>query len=172
MVSVWGPVGWKYLHSVAHGYPIDPVQFDVKNDNIVGTTARNYKIFFTQVGNTLPCRLCRESYIELIKGNPVRTQSREELTQWLWEIHNKVNEKLGRTYKKNDFESIRDVYESYRANCSYNPTSKGCTEPIMSHTKKRSRVTIEPLSPLFVECSLLKITIVLSIIAFLYMEYH
>lgn len=120
MVSRWGPPGWKYLHSVAHGYPESPSEYD----------AQKYKIFFTAVGKTLPCRLCRESYVNFVTENPVRTGSRQELTRWLWEIHNKVNDKLGRTYKTSDFDSTTKYYESFRAKCSNTPNSKGCTDAL------------------------------------------
>ena len=113
MVSVWGPVGWKYLHSVAYGYPVNPLEYDAKNGLASGTTENNYKIFFTFVGKTLPCGLCRESYAKFITENPIRAKSRDELTRWLWEIHNMVNEKLGNGDKNEPFENTKEFYESF-----------------------------------------------------------
>lgn len=130
MVSMWGPPGWRYLHTVAHGYPESPTAYDSLNENPVGSTESNYKIFFTFVGKTLPCRICRESYTKLVSENPVRTESRRELTRWLWEIHNGVNKKLGRTYKESDFNSITKYYEKFRAKCSHSPDSTGCTQAL------------------------------------------
>lgn len=128
LVSMWGPPGWRYLHSVAHGYPESPADYDSLHENPVGSTESNYKMFFSMVGKTLPCRLCRDSYIQFVSENPVRAGSRQELTRWLWEIHNKVNEKLGRTYEFADFDSTTKYYEGFRAKCT--PNSKGCTEAL------------------------------------------
>ena len=167
MVSVWGPVGWKYLHSVAYGYPVNPLEYDAINGLANGTTENNYKIFFTFAGKTLPCGLCRESYARFLTQNPIRSKNRDELTRWLWEIHNMVNDKLGLTYTDNSFENVNTFYESFRANCPKGSGAKGCTEPIDKNSKKRCRVTIEPIVPLYMDCSLLKIIIILSIITFL-----
>lgn len=130
MVSRWGPPGWKYLHSVAHGYPESPSEYDKLHKNPLGSTESNYKMFFTLVGKTLPCRLCRESYVKFVRENPVRTGSRQELTRWLWEIHNRVNDKLGRKYKSSDFDSTTKYYESFRAKCSNTSNSTGCTDAL------------------------------------------
>ena len=168
MVSVWGPVGWKYLHSVSYGYPVNPLEYDAKNGLPSGTTENNYKMFFTFAGKTLPCGLCRESYAKFITQNPIRAKSRDDLTLWLWEIHNMVNDKLGVTYTDNSFENVKKCYESFRANCPKGTEAKGCTEPVDKNSKKRCRVTIEPIVPLYMDCSLLKITIIFSLLALLY----
>ena len=41
----------------------------------------------------LPCDNCREHYSENIENIPIDLQSRESLVQWLFTIHNKVNQK-------------------------------------------------------------------------------
>ncbi|ACH46809.1 putative thiol oxidoreductase [Feldmannia species virus] len=110
--SEWGPAGWKFLHSVAHGFPTTPSVEEV-ND---------YTIFFETVGSVLPCRLCRASYNEFIGRLPVEAANRDQLTRWLWKIHNMVNEKLGVVYKKSGFDEVSQKYESYRASC----TKTGC----------------------------------------------
>lgn len=137
MVKMWGPAGWRFLHSVAHGFPESPSDFDMNNGSPPGTTESNYKIFFTMVGKTLPCGLCRNSYNEFILENPIRTGSRAELTKWLWEIHNKVNEKLGREYPKSDYDTVFAFYERSRASCSSNSNAKGCTDPMYKKTSRR-----------------------------------
>ena len=165
LVSEWGPPGWKFLHSVAHGYPESPSEFDTKNGSPPGTTESSYKSFFNLIGRTLPCGLCRESYVEFVSVNPVRATSREDLTKWLWEIHNKVNDKLNRTYKNSDFKSVTKTYESFRAKCSKDLRSKGCTEPLH---QQGCRITVPPFAPIHMECFPLKMMLIFSILAFLY----
>ena len=169
MVSMWGPHGWKYLHSVAHGYPEFPAEYDSLHKNPIGNTESNYKMFFTLVGKTLPCRLCRESYVEFVSENPVRTESRQELTRWLWEIHNKVNDKLGRTYQSSDFDSTTKYYESYRAKCSHTSKSKGCTQPLHPVHPVKSCCMLITSS---LDCIPLKILIILSLVAFAWMRMY
>lgn len=126
--AVWGPVGWKFLHSVAHGFPVDPIAVDVENGKQVGTTANNYKRFFTLVGHVLPCRYCRDSYQTYVAEAPPMTSSRSNLTRWLWDTHNKVNEKLGVSYSGAEYDSVYNTYETYRAKCT-GAAGLGCTTP-------------------------------------------
>lgn len=119
-VGFWGPAGWKFLHSVAYGYPSNPTQ----SEKVL------YENFFRSVGKVLPCNLCRESYGIFLTELPIKTGSRRDLTAWLWEIHNKVNTKLHRHYKNTDLMSIDKTYNSYRAKCSNN-NGLGCTDPLL-----------------------------------------
>lgn len=89
----WGRALWKGLHSITFGYPNNPTDED----------AKHYKIFFETLAWTLPCSLCRESYSNFIKGNGHENtwlannifETRMSLVKWLFDVHNKVNEKLG-----------------------------------------------------------------------------
>lgn len=136
--SNFGPPGWSHLHCVAHGFPTNPKEFDQENLLSIGTTANRYRNFFTLVGDTLPCKFCRESYREFIANEPMDTTSRETLTFWLWKIHNKVNDKLGVSYKNPSFEEVTARYENYRASC-HSMDSMGCISP-MNHKKTRLAV--------------------------------
>ena len=85
---VWGPAGWVFLHCIAQNYPENPT--DLQKEM--------YKSFFELVGNVLPCRYCRESYQEFVKETPLNKnvmKNRYTFSKWLYDIHNKVNEKLG-----------------------------------------------------------------------------
>lgn len=142
--AVWGPVGWKFLHSVAHGFPENPAEFDAENGLPLGTTANNYKQFFVLVGHVLPCRYCRDSYHEYLRFEPPVTASRATLTRWLWGIHNKVNHKLGVVYDGTGYDKVYHEYESFRAKC-VEPSSLGCTIPEAKHSKKRAVVLIQDI---------------------------
>ena len=132
--NVWGPAGWLFLHSVAQNYPRDPSD-QQKED---------YYTFFKQVGNVLPCRYCRESYQQFIceidtELNINVMKSRKTLAEWLYLIHNKVNEKLNK--KGPTFENVWKQYESYRSKCTKSPevvkqVQKGCLDPLKGFRKK------------------------------------
>ena len=132
---VWGPAGWLFLHCIAQNYPHDP------NDE----QKVNYFEFFKILGNVFPCRYCRESYNKFIleKGSCLNIdvmKSRETLSKWLYNIHNKVNEKLG-VKEIPEFKDVWDRYESYRSKCTKSPEikkkiEKGCTNPLKGFKKK------------------------------------
>jgi hypothetical protein len=71
----WGPSAWRLLHLIAaaehggHG---------------------NLKTFFGSLPYVLPCKYCRYSLTDYIDELPITFP----LDRWLWQIHNKVNDKL------------------------------------------------------------------------------
>jgi hypothetical protein len=135
MTRLWGPSGWLFLHCITFGYPykIDPTKpehLEKQND---------YYRFFYYLGKVLPCKYCRDSYMEFFtKLSPMsRLGSRKEFTKWLYDIHNLVNDKLG--VPKCDvpsFEEVEEQYQSFRAACKpltetqkKDNASKGCIAP-------------------------------------------
>ena len=142
MTRLWGPSGWLFLHCITFGYPykIDPTNpehLEKQND---------YYRFFYYVGKTLPCKYCRDSYMEfLIKTNLMSSLgTRKELTKWLFDIHNLVNDKLGvPACERPSFEELEDRYQSFRAACKpltetqrNNNASKGCVAPADGKPKR------------------------------------
>ena len=132
---VWGPAGWLFLHSVAQNYPWKPTDEQKKN----------YLNFFTVIGKVLPCRYCRESYVEYIKNLNISTmESRLTLTKWLYDIHNKVNDKLD-VSSKPCFDEVWQKYESFRSKCTKSTekqNKKGCVVPMDGGYKKQCKITI------------------------------
>ena len=106
----WGPSGWKLLHSISFSY-----SEKLKN---------KYKDFFNVVAFVLPCKHCRKSYSEYIIDDPVKVDSKNDLTRWLWRIHNKVNEKLRSqglcSYEDPPFSIVKEIYE--------NKLTQGCSK--------------------------------------------
>ena len=141
MTKVWGPPGWFFLHTVSFGFPVDPETFDTENELAPGTTRNNYKNFFLNVGNILPCRFCRESYLKFVQELPPDVYSRDTLVEWLWKIHNKVNDKLEDTYTDASLEQIKVKYERYRAKCNKGQVARGCSVPL-SGRKMCSEVNV------------------------------
>lgn len=81
-----GIAGWTILHTVTIAYPENPT-FDQKN---------NMLIFFQYFAKVYPCAVCSQHFQMEIAQDPPRTESRDELTQWLCRIHNRVNVRLGK----------------------------------------------------------------------------
>lgn len=121
ITKIWGPHLWDSLHCISFGYPINPTDED----------KLHYKNFFLSLGYVLPCKYCKESYLYFINTEPTIIDdhvfsSRNNLTKWLYELHERVNQKLGIDYGIN-YEDVVSKYESYRARCL--PNVAGCIMP-------------------------------------------
>ena len=75
--NVWGPHGWKFMHYVSLGYP----QVPTENDK------RNYKEFYSNLKNVLPCKTCAINYERNLTELPIDNalQSRDSLVKWVIE---------------------------------------------------------------------------------------
>jgi hypothetical protein len=76
------------MHIVALGYPKNPTYTDKKCA----------KEFYESLAFLLPCSICREHYKEYLQTTPISTflDSRTDLIKWTIQIHNKVNQMLGK----------------------------------------------------------------------------
>lgn len=87
-IRVWGKHGWTFLHAIGFTYPIAPTAVE----------KQQYQAFFDALQHVLPCPQCREHYGKQFKQRPSNTfASRETLSRWLVEIHNRVNRTRGQT---------------------------------------------------------------------------
>ena len=135
ITKVWGPPGWLFLHCITFGFPF---KIDPSNPEHI-QKQKDYRDFFTLIGRVFPCKYCRDSYQLFIKDLPIENSldSRESLTRWLYDVHNKVNEKLDvPDCNIPSFESIKKRYEEYRAKCKKTAAEeeaekkvKGCVIP-------------------------------------------
>jgi len=114
----WGPDGWKLLHSITIGYPDKPTEVEKET----------YRLFFNCLKHILPCIYCRRSYTQYIAELPVEGYlgSKKKLVEWLYLLHNKVNDKLRKQglnpYPDPPLKEIQDRYTNFvkeinAANC-------------------------------------------------------
>ena len=165
MTKVWGPPGWMFLHCITYGYP-DKIDYN-NHDHII--RKENMKIFFEKIGHVFPCKYCRESYLNFIKEIPIdnNLDSRKDLVKWLYDIHNKVNDKLGVPQCNiPTIDELNKEYEQYRAQCKKTTSAeriknlnKGCVVPA-DGKKKKCVVKVVKLN----ENKLYKIILISSII--------
>ena len=81
-----GRAAWAHLHTMAAYYPLQPSpgeQLDMRS--FVLLYMRQY-----------PCLYCRDRTMEEVERNPPRVHDRAALSEWLCEVHNEVNERLGK----------------------------------------------------------------------------
>jgi FAD-linked sulfhydryl oxidase len=81
-----GRHSWTLLHTLAAYFPSTP------------TTAQSEAAvsFIRAVGMLYPCRHCAEDFERGLAEHPPRANSREELSVWMCEAHNRVNALLGK----------------------------------------------------------------------------
>ena len=79
--NIWGSHAWLFLHTITLNYPDNPTKFDMDN----------YKKFFENLGEVIPCEVCKAHYKKNIKMYPIQLESKEALAKWLHHIHNLVN---------------------------------------------------------------------------------
>ena len=99
--KLWGESAWKFLHYVTFAYPNNPSIIE-KN---------NYKNFFLDLTNVLPCHVCKENYKEHLKKLPLTDNvlsNKFSLVIWLFNVHNEVNTSLGR--KRFNFDTFISDY--------------------------------------------------------------
>jgi hypothetical protein len=104
--KVWGPAGWVFLHTITFNYP---QRIDLKNREHAERKKYTRELFLN-LQYTLPCKYCRASLKKFYKELPLTATvlgSRERLTYWFYEIHNKVNEKL----RRQELEAVQKHYD-------------------------------------------------------------
>jgi hypothetical protein len=111
ITKVWGPPTWFFLHSMAMSYPKK-----INENNPEHRKRRNAMFqFLSNLGDILPCPICGVSYNTYIKDPYLsiwnHLNSRANLIEFIYKIHNKVNKKLG--VPQCDIPSFKEVVEYY-----------------------------------------------------------
>lgn len=102
--DVWGPHGWKFIHFITLGYPNNPT----KNDK------KNYKNFFTNFKNIIPCSICANNYNEHLEKYPLNDSvlsNKKKFITWGINMHNLVSEMYNKkTYGYKD--GLQEIIKS------------------------------------------------------------
>lgn len=129
--NVWGPHAWIFLHTITLTYPHNPTEQDKKN----------YKLFFYNLANVLPCTHCSQNYIIHLKQLPIDSflVNKKSLVSWLVQIHNLTNNNL----KKNVTFDMDDFTEKYRN--IYNKTTEDSNTNI-----PQNNINLSKIIPVFI----------------------
>ena len=86
--NIWGSDMWHTMNFVALGYPKGATNKD----------KTNYKNFYENIVNVIPCQECSVHLNENLKNTPINNylNSREKLFEWTVLLHNSVNKHLGK----------------------------------------------------------------------------
>ncbi len=103
--EVWGPHAWIFLHSVTMDYPDSPSSQDKKA----------MRDFFNSLQYVLPCHKCAKNFQKNMKKHPLTDSvlsSRDNLINWLIDIHNMVNKDNGESIMSHK-DAIRKLEKLY-----------------------------------------------------------
>ena len=106
--NIWGPHLWYQMHMKTFDYPSNPTQED-KN---------KIREYFRSIVDLLPCENCKQHYLRYLQNRPIRYHydNRDELINWLIDLHNEVNVMLA----KEEFDCTKYI-ERWGGSC-------GCTD--------------------------------------------
>lgn len=102
----WGPIFWFCLHSIAAAYSVAPTE--EKRQSIA--------IYMEGLSRNLPCPVCAYHLSEYLKEHPIypHTDSREHLERFMYDLHESVNERLGKA-KLHTFEEVQEAFSGNKA---------------------------------------------------------
>jgi hypothetical protein len=102
--NIWGPHLWFSLHTISFTYPLKPTN----EDKI------NYKNFFLNLQNMIPCSVCKKNYKRHLKEHPIDNflENRKLFVYWVIDMHNMVNGEIGKKILSYDtvIKKYEDVY--------------------------------------------------------------
>ena len=110
MTSVWGPLGWMTLHSVASLYPDTPTE-----------TERQLMITWLDLfRDTITCPTCLGHFTELLSSYraqfPNMLYSRRDFLLFTFRAHNAVNKRLGKPI----YPTVQACFDVLRNNVKFN----------------------------------------------------
>lgn len=105
--DVWGPKAWGFMHAISFRYPETDASLEER-------TAILH--FLNSLKLLIPCAKCRAHYASYlddpdtgIRGTcSAHLEHRESISRWMVELHNDVNQRLGKASRSYD-----DVAEEY-----------------------------------------------------------
>jgi len=119
--NIWGPHLWFSLHTMSFNYPLKPTEKD-KDE---------YKNFFINLQNVIPCSVCKKNYIRHLNEHPIKDylNTRKFLVYWVIDMHNMVNAEIGK--KILSYEIVIKKYEDvYKKKIILDENSKEDTSNI------------------------------------------
>lgn len=97
-----GRAGWTVLHSFAAYFPEEPSEQDK-------TMAKGFLEGFAHL---FPCKHCAEHMRNVMEEEPPKYDSNRELSLWMCEFHNKVNEVTGKPTRNCDFGELQKQWRT------------------------------------------------------------
>lgn len=138
--SIWGPSAWRFLHAISFAYPEKPTR---EHKDAV-------RSLLLSLRSLLPCEWCQKHFMEEMEHTNFETiiESRDALSKWLVDFHNKVNVRLGKSLY--DYSKAKHEFEIDEGECT---VTIGCDDSAQnaphqshSHSASAGKVAEQPVS--------------------------
>ena len=110
--NIWGPHGWKFIHYVTLGYPINPTK----------ENKEQYYNFFNSIKYVIPCSICGNHYREHIKQYPLTDSilsNKNDFINWGIQMHNLVNLSNNKKVFNNE-DGLKEIIKNCTGDCPGN----------------------------------------------------
>jgi hypothetical protein len=101
---------WLFLGCISRNYPVHPTAQQKKQ----------YEDFMTSLGNVLPCKYCRDNYKKncvVANMSPSVFECRRNFATFVNNLHNTVNDALGKSEANWQYDEFVKFFETFRAPC-------------------------------------------------------
>lgn len=127
----WGPALWKFLHSMAANYPVDPTpQYRASS-----------RQFFYSLRHLLPCETCRVHYSTLIVKRQPQTESAQSLQEWVLWLHNEVNRRIKPGKLDWTLDQVKSIYKPDKSES----TPPAANKPSQSQSQSHPNLDTRPI---------------------------
>ena len=100
---IWGPALWMILHSAAERIGTQPLK------RLPQEEIRIWTNLLSSLRYSLPCPLCKKHYTDYFNSHPIYSGTKEEIRNWLYQLHSHVNQQ---TRKQSNL-SLEETIERY-----------------------------------------------------------
>jgi hypothetical protein len=131
--AIWGPAVWHFLHVISFNYKVNPTEAEKDQ----------YSAFLMSLGGVLPCRVCRDHYLENVQAAKFTRQvlqNRHTFSRFIYRLHQVVNERHHKQSLPVSYYELRNNYEIFRAKCK---PGVGCVLT-PGYIKSKARLEIAP----------------------------
>lgn len=152
--NIWGPRLWQALHMISIGYPNEPTD----------EQKQHYKTFFENFYQVIPCSICSNNYKKNLRELPITEdtmKNRQNLANWLINIHNIVNKELGKNVIESD-DALLLIFNNF------NSTDNNTDNNIHIHNEQITENFKNDETNTYSLCILILIFFILIIIAVVY----
>lgn len=152
--NIWGPHLWQALHMISVGYPNEPTD----------EQKQHYKTFFENFYQVIPCAICSNNYKKNLRELPITKdtmKNRQNLANWVINIHNIVNKELGKNVIEPD-DALLLIFNNF------NNTDNNTDNNIHRHNEQITEGFKNEETNMYSLCILILIFFILIIIAVVY----
>ena len=108
-----GKCTWETMNGFAFGFP----EFPTFEDVYWATQ------FYQSIGHLFPCKSCQTHYLEMFNQSfPFTNCNQQTLSQWVVQIHNQVNQRLGKPIVP--YDEIQSMYQPFCSSCQSIPNDQ------------------------------------------------